>query len=420
MSSPKFSEARPLLDLAGILAPCPEHHFLASVLGRSFCHLPGPATRFSEVLSWAVLNHTLSYTAVCFPQLSLWRSNQQIPAAEYCSSDSVSGSRVSPSSLNSLMRLGATLVLDRFDELSQTVEAISVSIERRLGVPVRAKVFATCAASGPQNIWGDEDMIILQCIGRTEWEIHEYAIQNPLTTRSPEETFVTWAGPLTEGDALYVPQGWACTLTVGVLPAAHVALIFRNPTGYDFAQHVLTSLTMSVPLRAACPRFATPDAQSHYLTALQRSLLDAVARPGLILGLLARLHASIASRTYFGLPWSVIDTLPDDLQRQVIVPLARFPDAGLLTYVEEEDAVEVCHDRKLLRFHAAAGAVIESLLNGPELTMQEFFFRWESGFDRGELAKLLMDLAGHNVIGFKELGRDPINFGIGLSREKLV
>jgi hypothetical protein len=76
-------------------------------------------------------------------------------------------------------------------------------------------------------------------------------------------------------------------------------------------------------------------------------------------------------------------------------------------------AVEVCHDRKLLRFHAAAGAVIESLLNGPELTLQEFFFRWESVFDRGELTKLLMDLAGHNVIGFRQVapGRDPVNFG---------
>jgi len=219
----------------------------------------------------------------------------------------------------------------------------------------------------------------------------------PFETARPDKPAV-WAQTVEPGGTVYIPRDWSHLVKQMDEPAIHLAITFKNPNGRELASHAFGRLQNTESMRTYCPRFADARVQSSYLMGLQRALIEGVTAPGLFLGFLNDIQLLVEPRVCLGLPWSAMDVLPEHEENYVIVSLIRFPSAAVIKHVENEDAIEVCHDRKLIRFHAATEGIIQSVMYDSPMTVKEFFTRWTAEFERQQLNILLRDLVKQGVV----------------------
>src|SRR5262245_53670638 len=71
------------LDLSALLAPLTSQEFLASHLSKSFCHIPGPADKFTRLLPWQELNRILELHTLRPSQLELIKSGKSVDPRTY-------------------------------------------------------------------------------------------------------------------------------------------------------------------------------------------------------------------------------------------------------------------------------------------------------------------------------------------------
>src|SRR5579884_1547067 len=96
--------------------------FLRDRLGQDFARAELGADQVADLLTWDALNHILSTHQLSAPQLRLFRDGTQVPTTRYTQRDNEREVLV-PDALYRELRDGASLVLDRIDQLHPPIGA---------------------------------------------------------------------------------------------------------------------------------------------------------------------------------------------------------------------------------------------------------------------------------------------------------
>ncbi len=260
-------------------------------------------------------------------------------------------------------------MVDAIDEIHPPIRAAAEALERFIGTPAQANLYASWTEQeGFGRHWDDHDVVVVQQYGAKRWRLWAPTRLAPTfrDVESPEEPegepvadFV-----LHPGDVLYLPRGWWHSVTADQgTESLHLTFGLVAQTGATLLGWLVDELHDSPAVRTDVPLHAGAEEKVAYLADLRAAVLDALADPGLL-----DRWAWSAGTTHFGRPATslpYVDTLPADREIAVRITspradLASNPAAGTVTLSAAGTAWD---------FSERAAPVLRALLTGDTVSI---------------------------------------------------
>ncbi|MDJ0346302.1 cupin domain-containing protein [Streptomyces sp. H10-C2] len=184
--------------------------------------------------------------------------------------------------VGSLLREGATLVLDQSNVFDPTMEVVCRAMQWWSREHVQANVYLTTNdASGFDLHWDDHDVLIVQLAGEKQWEVRGASRAVPMfrdaeRNNTPSEEIV-WTGTMKAGDVMHIPRGYwhaATRIGRGGGHSTHVTFGFAKRTAVNWLTWLADWSRREEVFRHDLDRWGSPEVQR----AQQRLLATAASR----------------------------------------------------------------------------------------------------------------------------------------------
>jgi len=162
--------------------------------------------------------------------------------------------RLNQKRLYELMRNDGTLVIDGIHEALPCVREISTDLSRQFVCGVQVNAYTNFGSKRGFGLhWDDHDVIVVQLIGRKQWDLYGPTRKNPLfrdvDEGQPPEKRVDQV-VLQQGDLLYLPRGhWHDVVGLGEA-SFHLTIGLHFPSGIDLVQWLADQSRYSDILRS--------------------------------------------------------------------------------------------------------------------------------------------------------------------------
>ena len=271
------------MQLSHVLNPIPLDEFRSQYVDRRWLLHTGPADRFTNLISWADVNRSLS--SLRLPQGSrrvrLVKDGKPIPSESFLSPLHENGSTIRTAEFEGQLRGGATLVFDAVNELFPSIRALMEDTERILKGYAQVNLYAGWKTQKGFDLhWDDHDTMILQVYGRKKWTIYEPTSSCPSKysaadiTNRPTRPPV-FDGVLTAGSVLYMPRGWWHVAAPLNEPTLHLTFGISRLSG----EHLMRWLTTEIVQHPRMRRYIPDDAgaRAMYLRDVRQLVSAALA-----------------------------------------------------------------------------------------------------------------------------------------------
>lgn len=235
--------------------------------------------------------------------------------------------RVKPAPLAAALDDGFTVVLDGIDLRDPISTTLAGLFERAFGCVVNINAYLSSSVDPSFGAhWDDQEVVILQLIGRKDWTIEQPAGLSMHKVAHGEATSgqVAWHGRVRAGDAMYIPRGWGHTVNgIGEL-TYHYTITIPRVNGLQVLEgvlgHPLTSRTLSnaEPLsRLTHSAHHDPEELDHLLSELKLPIGPAIV-DDLVRRTLARARFGIARRSNGSVKANLDALLSSDLTQTFV------------------------------------------------------------------------------------------------------
>jgi len=271
-----------MLEFDEVIAPLTRDQFLMDYWNKSVLAAKGPAGRFTDLLGWDELNGILEQLQLSPPRLRLTHEGRAVEPFRYMSPGAGGTPQLNSGKLAACLSGGATLVLDRVEELAPKVRKLAASFRNALHAGSYVNLYAGWHSQPGLDLhWDSQEIMVLQLSGRKRWQIYQPTRLNPLPDdiEAPPKPAGSpvWDGMLEDGDILYIPRGWwHVAFPVGE-PSLHLTVATVPPHGLDLLQWLIGRLCRHEAVRAALPLLDDVRGQKAYLKALRPLLTEALA-----------------------------------------------------------------------------------------------------------------------------------------------
>ena len=240
-------------DLASLLAPTTDESFLTAFLAKRRLHAKSnDPTKAASLLSWATINQLIQSDVLPADRLRVVRANLDVPPAMFRSGGA--GKRLRPSALSSILAQGASLVINRIDELVPPIGQLSDAIERRLSSTVSVNAYLSFGrGSAFRAHWDSHDVLVLQIHGSKRWRGFGAPMTSPIEGHGPKEPFprdAVWEERLDPGDILYLPRGEIHEAALEGSRSVHLTIGIAPATGIDLLRSLVEAAAANEALRA--------------------------------------------------------------------------------------------------------------------------------------------------------------------------
>ena len=206
--------------------------------------IPHPAQSvpyYAEFLSGTDLDTVLGTHSASYPDISLFRGDDDISPGEYTNG----AGRILPLDIARQFDDGATVMFRQIQKLVPTLARLCVVPGRRFSSRVQTNVYLTPPdAQGFAPHWDTHDVFVLQISGKKRWLIYDTKVRLPLRDQRFESG--TAPGDVSEefelgpGSAVYRPRGLmhlaqstnqtSLHITLGLTPSTWAALLVESVT----------------------------------------------------------------------------------------------------------------------------------------------------------------------------------------------
>ncbi|MEU0386200.1 JmjC domain-containing protein [Streptomyces chartreusis] len=301
--------------------------------------------------SWAELNEILTRGSVEPAEMTLYAEGKHLPEHEYMVTRA--GHRVLDlTQVFSLMRSGASLIIDSLDRIHPAVRSATDDVMRIIGESTSCNMFVTFDDSRAFDSHYDEvDTLVVQVIGTKRWQVHGPSEEHPLPEYGDSDPrhcpkAVLFEKTLEPGDVIHVPRGWWHTVRGGGASSLHLTFALARPTGYDWLRWVAHQALHRVEVRQNLARTGTAEQQSQAEQLVAAFVNE--AKNLTVQDFFDAARRGAGGRDSAGLPWDVLNTRPsaDSIVElaTVLPPLLDIRDERtVLTARDQEFALPIAH-----------------------------------------------------------------------------
>lgn len=277
-----------------IVSPIVPEEFFGNIWDQRPVHIPGPRDKFAHLFSWDEFNRLLNMS-------KLWSDRSMKIVLDGQSVDLAGHGRVGQTreghkaviadseQVLSLLRLGATVVLDLIESLSPGVAAISASLQNATGGVAVCNAYCSWQAhQGFVAHFDTTEVFAVHIEGSKRWRIYAGREDNPIDGGSFDEDYRAQAkGELIEevemqpGDVLYLPRGQYHEALASSDASLHLSFGIGQPTGIDVISRLLRSLPDESLFRESLPHFDRPQSHREHMRAIADRLHEILCEPGL-------------------------------------------------------------------------------------------------------------------------------------------
>lgn len=318
----------------------------------------------NDLFSWADLNALLDRRSVAPADLQLSGQGQLVPRSAYTDA---AGTLDLPS-IQSLIRDGASLILDGLDRVDSKVRHATNDVMRLTGETASCNLFVTFQDSQAFHSHFDEvDTIILQLEGTKKWQVHGPSEPDPLPEYGDSDPSNCPEGAILDtvlhpGDLLHVPRGWWHTVRGNGGRSMHVTFAFTRKTGFDLVRWIAWRALGDPRIRQSLDRWADQDRHEAQYGEIVQAFVDTASQLSIDEFLAAERSISDGWQNV-SLPWSVTD---EPLQQDTRLEVAAAFDPTLR---EDGTALAIEYAGSELRLPAEYERAVQSLLRARELTL---------------------------------------------------
>jgi ribosomal protein L16 Arg81 hydroxylase len=386
-------------SLGDVLAPLAPADFLSEYWGQRYLHQTGSPGRFSALFPWSALNQLLETHRFVPPRLRLSHDGKSVPSESF-----MKNGHLRASELTTLLRSGATLIIDAVDEVHAPLKALCQRRSRALQARINVNMSAGWRTSHGFDVhWDSHDVFILQVSGRKIWKLwdatEKYPIKNSVELgRTPPTTTPVWDSTLQDGEMLYMPRGtWHVAIPVDE-PTLHLTIGIYPPTGVDVIRWISEGLQSDERLRMTLPMSDDAAGNTSYLETMRTAVERALAPGDLLLKYRRYSNESANQRPYFNLPSSAT---PDILPESGASILFLASSQGLDLRDRDDGALDVAFDGKLLTFAGAARPLFDYLAEQLPASIDQFYQRFANQFELDTLRQFLTEMVKQGVVAVR-------------------
>ena len=207
--------------------------FLASYWRRrhAWCH--GAADRFSDLLSWSILNRILEHHWRETYRFRLARQGHDLDPASYTHEGRFT-KRIRASAVTEQLRCGATLSFNAIDEVHEPLACFAESFEAVFRGGANINVYAGWRSCHGLDLHRDnQEIFIAQLDGRKRWLLYGFTDDLDRTgwrEQSAPPRGAAFDEILTPGDLLYIPRGCYHLAVPLNEPTLHVTISVKDPS----------------------------------------------------------------------------------------------------------------------------------------------------------------------------------------------
>ncbi len=218
---------------------------------------------FDGLLSLDELDQILTTTGLRYPTFRLIKQGKALPTQSYTVGPIEWGTGAVDAFINyenvrSLMRDGATLVLEAIQRSYEPLAELSRLFEKHLSCPAPINLYCTPPnAQGLLPHFDVQNVFVLQLHGSKHWKVYEPHMNRPLRNHANfgavEPGELLHDVTLRPGDLLYMPRGFVhCAQTTDEL-SVHVSVSMIPYSWADVFRELINRLPEDVRFREAVP-----------------------------------------------------------------------------------------------------------------------------------------------------------------------
>ena len=220
--------------------------FVSGILGKHAVLVHGGSQRrFSQLLSFDVLDSVLGTFGLSQADIRVVRSDPEVAASEYQWGDLADPMRVAR-----LFADGATVIFAALHNRHEPLRQLCAALSRQAGVRTQTNIYLTPPRSqGFKPHWDSHDVFVLQVEGSKRWRFYAGGVHRPLPGHQfdpeqhlpgPVEAEVT----VSAGDTLYIPRGIMHAAEALDETSLHVTLGLHAYTWAEFVGQCLAEAAL--------------------------------------------------------------------------------------------------------------------------------------------------------------------------------
>ncbi len=254
-------------------------------------------SRFASLLSIDAIDHYLSTTNPCRPDVFLVDAARELKPEDYSFPNSEPPGRIDLPRAYQLFGTGATVSLSQMHERLPSLAELCRAVEKTFSSHFQTNIYLSPPrAQGFKTHFDSHDVFVLQVSGSKLWTLYDTGIALPLRSQAFDPDKHTPGPPTREfmlhaGDLFYCPRGLYHSARSTDEVSLHITLGLIGKTWADVMVEAVSAACLASPaFRANLPvGFANAGFDASQAAVTFRSLLDTLARDAQLTPILQRL-----------------------------------------------------------------------------------------------------------------------------------
>ena len=329
-------------------------------------------SKFESLLSIKAIDHYLSTTNPCRPDVFLVDAAREIKPEDYSFPNSEPPGRIDLPRAYELFGTGATVSLSQMHERLPSLADLCRAVEKTFSSHFQTNIYLSPPrAQGFKTHFDSHDVFVLQVSGSKLWTLYDTGIELPLRSQAfdPDKHA---PGPSTReftlhaGDLFYCPRGLYHSARSTDEASLHITLGLIGKTWADVMMEAVSAACLASPtFRANLPvGFANTGFDASRAAVTFGSLLDTLARGAQLAPILQRLAEDFVTSRRPALYGCLqeVEGAEEALDRETVAPR---PDLVFLVREEQEKLVVLFGSTEITLPSFARDAVMFALEGRP-------------------------------------------------------